>query len=188
MERAGGSWDQPPQSVHWSPVHQALRDEIIARFQDHPVWGFKDPRSLFCLEGWLDALPELQLVAIVRHPESVARSLQARNGFSMEQGLELWLHYNRRLQRWLDQQQVPLLHFDDDLDRFRLQASALIRQLDLPIQRTAADLQFADAALQHQSPQDLELPSAVRELYEALCDRAFSPAPSPPETQEFPGP
>lgn len=187
LERAGGSWDQPPEAVQWTRVHVALRDQIIARFQGQPVWGFKDPRTLFCLEGWLDALPELQLVGIVRHPESVARSLQARNGFPLEQGLDLWLHYNRRLQRWLDHRPAPLLHFDDDLDRFRLQASALIRQLDLPLQRAATDLQFADAALQHQSPQGLELPSAVRELYEALCDRAFSLAPSPPGTPGFPG-
>ena len=186
LERAGGSWDQPPEAVKWARVHVALRDQIIARFQGQPVWGFKDPRTLFCLEGWLDALPELQLVGIVRHPESVARSLQARNGFPLERGLQLWLHYNRRLQRWLEYRPAPLLHFDDDLDRFRFQASALIRQLDLPLQRSAADLKFADASLQHQSSQGLELPGAVRELYEALRDRAFSPAPNPPETPGFP--
>ena len=187
LERAGGSWDKPPAAVQWSRVHHALRDQIIGQFQGHSVWGFKDPRTLFCLEGWLEAIPELQLVAIVRHPESVARSLQARNGFPLEQGLELWLQYNRRLQWWLDQRDVPLVHFFDDLDGFRLQATALIRQLDLPLKRSASDLKFADAALQHQAPHGLVLPSAVRDLYEDLSSRTVSPALTPPKTPKSPG-
>lgn len=109
LERAGGSWRQPLESVRWSPVHQALRDPIISRFQGQPLWGVKDPRALFCLEGWLEVLPQMQLVGIVRHPESVVRSLQARNGFPLVEGLDLWWRYNLRLQQWLDQHQAPLL-------------------------------------------------------------------------------
>ena len=141
LERAGGSWDKPPAAVQWSRVHHALRDQIIGQFQGHSVWGFKDPRTLFCLEGWLEAIPELQLVAIVRHPESVARSLQARNGFPLEQGLELWLQYNRRLQWWLDQGMSRCSTFLM-ISMAAHQASELIRQLDLPLQQSASDLKF----------------------------------------------
>ena len=91
---------RPPEQVTWQPVHNALPDAVIASHATDRFWGFKDPRTLFCLEGWLDVLPQLQMVAIVRHPEAVARSLQARNGMPLADGLELWRLYNSRLLHW----------------------------------------------------------------------------------------
>ena len=171
LQRAGGSWDHPPSSVSWEPVHAALRDAVIAGFSDHPIWGFKDPRTLFCLEGWLDVLPHLELVAILRHPEEVALSLQARSGLSLPQGLDLWLLYNTRLLSWLDYRQFPLLHYGADPQHFRGQAAQLIEDLRLPRPLTAADLQFHDPLLRHQERQGLPLPDAVEKLYAALQER-----------------
>ncbi|WP_255347507.1 sulfotransferase [Synechococcus sp. KORDI-100] len=179
LQRSGGSWHQPPDSVEWSPVHQAMRDLIIAQFQGQSVWGFKDPRTVFCFEGWLEVLPQIQVVAIVRHPESVARSLQARDGFSLDQGFDLWLRYNLRLKFWLEQLPVPLLYFDENLSTFRVHAASLIEHLKLPRQLSADDLKFGEASLQHQAPRGLTLPTAVRDLFEALCARSVSSFPTP---------
>ena len=97
LNSSGGSWDNPPEEVSWKGIHRSMRDLITNGFSDQPIWGFKDPRSIFCLEGWLETIPSLECVAIIRHPEEVAMSLHARNGWSIEKGINLWYVYNRRL-------------------------------------------------------------------------------------------
>ena len=171
LHSSGGSWEKPPSQVIWQPSHRALRDDIVAGYQHECFWGFKDPRSLFCLEGWLEALPELQAVAIFRHPEAVARSLQAREGMALDDGLVLWTLYNQQLLYWMDQLDVPLLHFSPDLNAFCADAVALIDRLSLPRRLNATSLQFPDASLQHQSSSDLTLPQNVQALYNQLLDR-----------------
>ena len=174
---SGGSWDHPPSKVVWQQVHRALRDQIVTGYQDEHCWGFKDPRSLFCLQGWLEALPQLQAVAIFRHPEAVARSLQAREGMALADGLVLWRLYNQQLLYWMDQLEVPLLHFSPDLNAFCADAEALIDRLGLPLQIKAQALQFPDASLQHQSSSELSLPRNVQALYNELLDRKFTTLP-----------
>ena len=171
---SGGSWDHPPSEVVWRQVHCSLRDDIIFGYQHEHCWGFKDPRSLFCLKGWLEALPQLQAVAIFRHPEAVARSLQAREGMPLSDGLILWRLYNQQLLYWMDQLEVPLLHFSSDFNAFCADAAALIDQLDLPHRINAQALQFPDASLQHQSPSELLLPLDVQVLYNKLMERRFT--------------
>ena len=171
LQSSGGSWDHPPSQVIWQPSHRALRDNIIAGYQHESFWGFKDPRSLFCLEGWLEVLPELQPVAIFRHPEAVARSLKAREGMDLADGLVLWTLYNQQLLHWMDQLDIPLLHFSPDLNAFCTDATALIDRLSLPRRMNATSLQFPDASLQHQSSSELPLPWNVQVLYSKLLDR-----------------
>ncbi|ABB25100.1 conserved hypothetical protein [Synechococcus sp. CC9902] len=174
LHSSGGSWDHPPSQVIWKPSHRALRDDIVVGYQHECFWGFKDPRSLFCLEGWLEVLPELQPVAIFRHPEAVARSLRAREGMALADGLVLWTLYNQQLLYWMDQLDVPLLHFSSDLNAFCTDAVALIDRLNLPHRMSANSLQFPDAKLHHQSSSKLPLPRDVQDLYDQLLDRKFS--------------
>ena len=177
LHSSGGSWDHPPSQVVWQQVHRALRDNIVAGYQNEHCWGFKDPRSLFCLEGWLEVLPQLQAVAIFRHPEAVARSLQAREGMALADGLILWSLYNRQLLYWMDQLEVPLLYFSPDLNTFCADAAALIGRLGLPHRINAQALQFPDASLQHQTSTELPLPPDVQALYNELLQRRFTVLP-----------
>lgn len=79
LRAAGGGWRAPPERpVSWGPLHRKIRDLYIGQFAASPVWGFKDPRLLFCLEGWLEVLPGLELVGVFRHPLEVAWSLVRR--------------------------------------------------------------------------------------------------------------
>ena len=92
------TWDNPPKSVlNWTSEQIAARDALIARYPSDQKWGFKEPRTLFTLEGWLDAFPKVEIVATFRHPLSAAQSLKFRNGFPIERGLALWKAYNERL-------------------------------------------------------------------------------------------
>lgn len=157
----------PPSQVVWEPIHLAFRDVVVDGYSDEACWDFKYLHSLFCLEGWLDVLPQLQAVAIVRNPEAVAHSLQARECMPLDGGLELWTIYKLKLLCWMERMDVPLLHFGLGLDLFCDHASSLINELDLPHRLSLKSLIFPDAKLQNQSSSGLTLPPEIEDLY---CD------------------
>ena len=85
LRSSGGAWNAPPPvPSRWSADHERARRELLAEHAGRPVWGFKDPRTLLTLDGWLALVPDLELVGVFRHPMRVARSLERRNG--MESG------------------------------------------------------------------------------------------------------
>jgi len=166
-----GTWDAPPDAVSWPRDLKARRDEIIASYHDSTLWGFKDPRTLLTLEGWLEALPGLELVGIFRHPIAVAESLRRRNGFSIEKGLELWSAYNDRLLRYRERYGFPVLCFD--ADGLTELIGRLAGSLGLP--SATGPLDFFEAELRHAAPDDPTLvPDRVRRLHQELLRAAFN--------------
>lgn len=175
LRKAGGGWDQPPQGpVTWGPVHRGVRDAYIASFAGRPVWGFKDPRLLYVLEGWLEALPALEAVAIFRHPREVADSLRQRTPgrFTAEAALDLWLAFNRRLLEWQARLGCPLLEYVPDGAAFNHAALAVARRLRLPAASDSATLTFFEPRLRHQFAGEDPLPSEVADVYAELRARA----------------
>jgi hypothetical protein len=114
LEANGGSWHTPPEEIAWQRLHQAVRDLFIESRQGQPLWGFKDPRTLLVLSGWLDALPRMECVGIFRHPVEVASSMHSRNQFPLEKCFKLWVHYNQRLLVWHRRLGFPLIEFVAD--------------------------------------------------------------------------
>lgn len=171
LRAAGGGWDAPPERpVSWGPLHRKIRDLYIGQFAASPIWGFKDPRLLFCLEGWLEVLPGLELVGVFRHPLEVARSLVRRTParFTPDKALGLWLAHNRRLIAWQERIACPLLEYGDDGGAFNARAVALARRLGLPRAADAAALTFFDASLRHERADDAALPAEVAATYARL--------------------
>lgn len=68
--------------------------EVVARLEAHRPWVIKDPRLCLTLPYWDPFLDDPVFVFIHRPPIAVARSLQARDGFSLALGVALWEHYN----------------------------------------------------------------------------------------------
>ena len=165
LSTSGGSWDSPPSSVQWNTTQVSILSYILNNFSSSTVWGFKDPRSILCLQGWFDKYPNLECVAIFRHPFEVASSLAARNSYSLDFGLELWFSYNSILYELVVSKSLPLLFFDSDFNRFKLEATILIKYLDLPIKSSASDLAFYDPSLRHHNIQATALPAHVEKLY-----------------------
>jgi hypothetical protein len=128
----GGSWAQPPSRVTWRPIHELVRDTVIDSFSQQRVWGFKDPRTVYTLKGWLNAVPNAELVGIFRHPALVAQSLAQRDATSMRDGLALWQAYNTELISWRKKIEFPILSFDDLDCSFEEQLGQLIRSKALP--------------------------------------------------------
>ncbi|MED5550673.1 MAG: sulfotransferase family protein [Pseudomonadota bacterium] len=167
----GGSWNEPPERVEWRPLHTAVRDLFIESRRDAGPWGFKDPRTLLTLEGWLEVLPSAQPLGIFRHPLAVARSLESRNGFPVEKGLSLWLAYNSRLLDWQKRLDFPIIQCVRDNTVMQSKLAALLATLGLAPDQP---LEFFDTALQtvHEDG-DVELPVQVREVWDGLLERAL---------------
>ena len=175
---SGGAWHLPPPRVRWSDKQRARRDEFIASREGLPLWGWKEPRTLLVLDGWLEAVPELELVATFRHPVVVALSLQRRHGGdSADMWLELWLAYNARLLEQLEARAFPIIDFDLPEAAYGARLRAIVEELRLPT--AAAAEAFFDGSLrtsQKQAPDDADLPAEVRRAYDRLREIAAAQA------------
>lgn len=168
----GATWDRPPDGVcHWTDDQMSWRDQRIAEFSEASLWGFKDPRTLLVLDGWLYGLPSAQLVGTFRHPLLVAQSLRDRNGFEIEKGLTLWTEYNRRLLHVMHNHPVPVLCFDWSAECY----DAVLRGVALQLGLTPPDAPFAFFETQLRRnvvPADAPLPAATHDIYQQLVQRS----------------
>ena len=166
LERNGGSWDQPPPVVEWKPEHFDAARGLLAAHADHPVWGFKDPRTLLTFDGWKQLVSDLQPVGIFRHPLRVAQSLETRNQLGVDKSLELWKAYNGRLVELARQEPFPVICFDEEEDVLHeklLKAGEMIG-LD-PI---SSDEPFFTDELRHAAAEGGPLPPDVQKLHDEL--------------------
>jgi len=176
LRKAGGFWHRPPtRPVVWSRLHVAVRGLFIEEFADTPLWGFKDPRLLHLLDGWLEAVPALETVGIFRHPREVADSLRERTPslFPGDAAERLWLDHNRRLLAWHDRTGCPLVEFVSDRAAFNAAAAAVARRLALPGAPPAGELSFFEERLRHQSAAGEPIPGELADVYAALRARAI---------------
>lgn len=103
LQACGSSWDQPfAQPPNWgqADLHSLIEQcrPALSGHRQHRLWIDKDPR--LCLtRPAVEAILQRRLpaIAILRHPLAVARSLQQRDGFSLEHSARLWLLYNHHL-------------------------------------------------------------------------------------------
>jgi len=95
LRASGGAWDNPPRRMVGSTVPRDVLEQIDEGFTG-ACRIYKDPRLSLTFSkygAWFD-----MLVAPIRHPMAVARSLERRNGMPVARGLELWKTYNTSLQ------------------------------------------------------------------------------------------
>jgi len=171
LQASGGDWDAPPEVVEWHAEHRLRRDEIIATYPSDEIWGFKDPRTLLTLEGWLEAMPSARIIGTFRHPNAVAQSLHARNRFTREKSVALWTNYNTRLLRYQRQLGFDLACFDWPPVTYHQRLNDIFARLSLS-QLSLADSFFeANLRVNHAVP-DSKLPKDAAEIYQALIEVA----------------
>lgn len=132
LARHGGGWDDPPVlPLGWEHA-TALADlgaqgqaHMTASFAGHPAWGWKDPRTCLTLPFWRRLQPDARYIICLRHPIEVARSLRARDGFTLAHGLRLWLAYTAAAVVHTDGQPRLFLFYDDVLRQPAATVSAL---------------------------------------------------------------
>jgi len=162
------AWDHPPKKpIQWSRELKNRRDRLLTEYPENMTIGFKDPRTLFTLEGWLEALPEARLAGTFRHPLAVAQSLNTRNGFPLRQGLELWLSYNYKLLSINKNNEMPLLCFDWPTSRYSAGLETICERMNLTPPTQGFD--FFEATLrQNRAPQTPPDEPDIRDVYEDL--------------------
>lgn len=146
----GGSWDNPPHKVVWPKEHQAWRDAIIASYPTDHIWGFKDPRTLLTLSGWMEALPSIRFAGTFRHPLAVAASLHARNKIDTKHSLTLWMAYNHLLLEYHKRFNFPIVCFDWPPERYHQTLLTLAPTLNLSVPKMG--FSFFESALRKNVP------------------------------------
>ncbi|MCK8463993.1 hypothetical protein MUY35_09040 [Aliiroseovarius sp. S1339] len=75
----------------------AILEERLSGLEDGELLAIKDPRMSLFLPLWVNAATQLSIkpraIVCLRHPESVARSLQKRDQTSREMCFSMWLTY-----------------------------------------------------------------------------------------------
>ena len=102
LAHQGGSWMKPPlwqsgweSTLAISAFSDEARDILDRAYNGRGAsqWGWKDPRTTLTLPFWKRLLGSLRLVLVIRNPVDVARSLEARHGWSLQVGINLWKQY-----------------------------------------------------------------------------------------------
>jgi hypothetical protein len=163
----GGSWDDPPKVLGWSPEHKQRARELLENFAGTEFVGFKDPRTLLLLEGWKDITDSLEMVGIFRHPNAVADSLQRRDNKTRKQALLLWHIYNSYLYKEYKKRTFPIICFDDTRELFEANLNDIIKRLGF--QKPIGPLHFYDSELKNSNYNSASgLPWRVGRLYRQL--------------------
>ena len=189
LARLNRGWDaSAPLPTGWQesaavrPFVERLRRVITADFGEHPVWGWKDPRTCLLLPVWRKLLGELNTgltgIFVVRNPVEVASSLIRREPIPFERALAIWFNYCAAAVR--DGTGLPLafLSYDKFLTSWepelRRCTSALGLEWPKDPERLRENIQsFLKADLRHnKSEPELspETPAPVRELYRMLIE------------------
>lgn len=168
LEDNGAKWNQPPEGYcHWGEQRKdALRD-IIDGYPKDRVWGFKDPRTVFTIDAWLELVPEMRYIGTFRHPVSVAQSLHHRNRMPVEEGIALWIRYNTKLLALKERLGFELVCFDRSAEDYLAQVAVAFRKLGLSFSDQA--LGFFEEKYRNQAHhQSSTPPDQANDLYQRL--------------------
>ncbi len=168
LATAGSTWDSPPtERIVWRDDHKIWRKHLVKATAHDPVWGFKDPRTLFTLDGWLESLPDANFIATFRDPFAVARSLHKRNDFTIEKGLALWRAYNERLLTVCEERDVAVVNFDWPPSQYLrgLEAICEAAKLNKPANGFAF---FENRLRRNDTARHRELPPPLRTIHRRL--------------------
>jgi hypothetical protein len=167
------------------PEVEALGAEAVkyleSQFASHPLWGFKDPRTIRLLPFWRSALQRLEVdecyLVVIRNPRSVAASLLQRQGMDAVTAHLLWLAYVVPYLRAIADRPFIVTDYDLVMANPRRQLERIARGLNIPLNDTtkAGIEQFADGFLDPKLRHnyfdgsdfelDLNLPPLTREAY-----------------------
>lgn len=134
FNKVDSSWYDPP--TEKVPVTAKISEqylEIISEFKGKDYWGFKDPRTVFTLDLWLPLLSdyEIYLIASFRHPLAVGASLEKRNNFSIEKGVDLWKRYNQKLIHISDSLPINFIDFNQPGEAYQKRIAVFCEKMGL---------------------------------------------------------
>lgn len=145
LARFGGAWDCPPNlAAGWEhdpelASFHAQSAALIAEFNGHAVWGWKDPRNSLTAAFWRALLPDLQFVVCLRNPLEVVDSLLRRQGYTGALGQSLWLRYYRELLAAVPPEKRVVTHYDSYFVDPCAETQRVLTALGFPTQKKAIE-------------------------------------------------
>ena len=159
---------------------------LCSKFGRFQVVGFKDPRMAKLQPFWKVVLQELPMevnyVIALRNPISVAESLAARNGFSIEKGCVLWLEHTLTLLFETSRDKRILIHYDTMVDFPDIEMKRLSSFLDMeidPVEFGEYKRNFLDGDLRNTNFSGAEVaqwracPALAKDVYISLLQCAL---------------
>ena len=172
LAKIGAAWNIPPnRKVQWDRSDEERAMSLVGPcLHTARPWGFKDPRTIWTVEGWLRLLPNARMVGVFRHPSLVVRSLTSRPGnlaVETDQALRIWCAYNSELIRLHEKHRFPMLHYGSVKtlrEDFMTPLTSFARSIGLtgPLDR------FLDSKLLHHTTPDPISTIEARKIFDRL--------------------
>jgi len=158
---------------------------LRSKIGSSPIFGFKDPRIPKLMPFWKKVFSQSQFdlgfVLTLRHPLSVVKSLQKRDGLDSIKSYLLWIeHVLTSLSVTMGEKRV-LVDYDRLMEAPEQEISRMAKCFDLKVDLNKLRIyrsDFLDEALRHtvygskELNQDESCPALVREIYAGLLDVA----------------
>jgi len=139
LARLGGSWHEVPVfpagweiSSELADLRQRARAILQEDFATADLWGWKDPRTCLTLPFWQRLLPPMRYVICLRNPVDVSRSLERRNNFPFEKGVQLWLTHVTSALRHTTGQPRLFVFYEDLMEDWPTEIKRLANFLGKP--------------------------------------------------------
>ena len=110
---------------------------LIFQKNNHPNWGWKDPRTTLFLDFWSELIPNAKYVFVYRSPWEVVDSLFRRGDplfqASPETAITTWLNYNQKIIDFCQKTSQPwiLLRIEDVISSPQFVINSVNRKLGL---------------------------------------------------------
>jgi GT2 family glycosyltransferase len=161
-------------SEHLLPHRQEIIDIIEREFHEKTIFGIKDPRISRLLPLWNAIFKELSTephyIIPLRSPLEVAKSLQKRNGFSIEKSLLLWMNYMLDAEFFSRRFSRVFISFDELLRNPEKIINDISTSFDITFPKSYRDVQkdiehFLEPALKHFTLHTNTFPNNSLELF-----------------------
>ncbi len=175
LERIGCAWNNPPSfDPIWTDGEIQALTVILKSFPKNCLWGLKDPRALFMMNGWMPLTRPL-FIGTFRSPSEVAASLMHRakiwkQPMSQRRAFKLWEVYNSRLLAFYNAQPFDIIRYDVDADTYHKNLISAGEKLGLEVPSSP---KFRVSALHNQRLNNASIPAALQSLWEELNDIAL---------------
>lgn len=104
LNASGGSWENPPKKHAIMSQKEKFKEDIVNLLnkKKERCWGWKDPRTALTIELYLPFLSNEYFIVCHRNNLEIAKSLQKRNGMSIQKAIDLCTIYKENIDNFFN--------------------------------------------------------------------------------------
>lgn len=176
-------------------LERAKAEKLLReKMSSHSIYAIKDPRISILLPFWKKVFSQAGItpyyIISLRHPTSVAKSLEARDNISKRDAVRLWTFYNNKALANTNTEKRLIVEYDNIIDDTLTEINKIADFIQLaPLQADNSQLEnfsetFLSADLRHHKTHQADEANDVlhQALYSAMQTEAQSRSKS--DTQE----